>query len=62
MTRCNGGLHGALFCNYLGEWSCLLCGKKVDHNELCKFRDKRRNRKWTLRILKQWVVSLLSSK
>jgi len=33
---CKDGLHGALFCNYLRNWSCLLCGEDVDYDTTLK--------------------------
>jgi len=38
--KCNNGLHGALFLNYKGEWSCLACGEMVDERELQKKREE----------------------
>lgn len=37
---CNDGLHGALYQNYKGEWSCLACGEAVDWVTLEKLRRK----------------------
>lgn len=31
---CNGGLHGALYKDFRGEWFCLLCGEQVNHKRL----------------------------
>lgn len=41
---CNGGLHGALFRDYTGTWSCLLCNEEIDYEKLHKLRDEARRK------------------